>query len=165
MLVPACILPFNAFCCIHRLHYFLVQKKNSRYMDPQTQKCASNMEACSSCGQKPAFHTETAIKTQTEPKTQRPFKAILWLPQNRPNHTKRKNTEKPTQKQQPTFLLCRYTWLLYTKASTKHTKTAVTRQKSFQAPAFLASFCILKICVAKLVKNTIRKTSTTIPIL
>jgi hypothetical protein len=73
-------------------------------MVSQAQEGAFNMEVCSSCDEKPISHTETAVKKQAENKTEPSFQPILWQPQNRPNHTKRKNKTNP-HKQTQHFLL------------------------------------------------------------
>jgi hypothetical protein len=65
--------------------------KSELCMVSQAQEGAFNMALCSSCGEKPIAHTETANKKQTENKTQPRPQTILWQPQNRSNHIKREN--------------------------------------------------------------------------
>jgi hypothetical protein len=72
------------------------EEKNRHYMVSQAQECAFNMEVCSSCGENPISHTETAAEKQTETKTQRLSAPVLWQPQNHFTHIKRENRE-PTK--------------------------------------------------------------------
>jgi hypothetical protein len=66
-------------------------EKSSRYMLPQAQECAFIMEPCRPCGEKHLCHTETASEKQAEAKTEPHSQTILWQPQNRKHHIKRKN--------------------------------------------------------------------------
>jgi hypothetical protein len=61
------------------------------------------MEPCTACGEKHLHHTVTEAEKQCVDKLQLELQAILWQPQNRKTHIKRKKVKTAKQKKSAVY--------------------------------------------------------------